>query len=350
MTKLEERKESLRQLAKLLITQKDKKGLVAIYPHLGADGDAYGASFALTKALEKLGISARTVLNEAIDLRFSYLDGETIALDWSALAESDKRTFLLEQTLSLMIDVSVMKRLDIRQEAYLAAEKKLILDHHISELENNEDIYIFPAAAASCELVYDLLYELEDITGELIIDHEIALALYTGILTDTGNFSHPNVKPHTLEIAAHLLRKEINLPRLTDHLFRLTSWEAFYAEGVLRTQVKSACEGKIRYLTVTRALLDGLEASDSAIDKMPGEMRAIEGTLVAMMLRETESGEIRVNLRSVPDLDIRVIAEHFGGGGHKNASGVTFRDCSLDEAKDKLLSKIVEYLISYEEK
>lgn len=339
------RRDRVLPLAQSILSLREQVGsIIGIYPHLRADGDAYGASFSLARVLRKLGIEAYAVLNEGVDRKFSYLEGKQFSIDWSSLTSEEQQQFIASQTMSIMVDLSVLERLEKRQEAYCAAEDRRILDHHISALENNQNIFIYPDAAASCELVFDLVLALEKLSQEKLLDHAVALGLYTGILTDTGNFSFSNVTPYTMYVGSILLSHDINLPRLTDHLFRLEPWSTFYSEGYLRTQVQSACDGKIHYLSVSKDLMSEIGAREEDIEQLPGKMRSIRGTLCSLMLRESEHGEIRGNLRSIPRIDIRQVAEKFGGGGHRNAAGFTMKGVALAEAEHRVLEVLVRFI------
>ncbi len=80
---------------------------------------------------------------------------------------------------------------------------------------------------------------------------------------------------------------------------------------------------------------------------MPGAMRDIKGCLLSLMLRETLQGQVRGNLRSENDVDVRLLAEKFGGGGHKNAAGFTLEDMTLAQAQDHILAEVEAYLTDY---
>lgn len=339
-----ERINKLAPLASSLLALGGREGPLAVYPHLNADGDALGASLGLTLVLEAAGVSAVCVLNEPIGKDFSFLPRQDKFLVWPELPEAARAELLKTQQAALMIDVSVPERLAERRQAYEACPRRFILDHHLSEKANDKSNFIFPDAAASCELGLELALALEKAAGRELLSRDAALGLYAGLLTDTGNFSYANVKPSTLAAAAKLLTYGVDLPALTDRLFRAISWTRFKFEGVLRGETREAAGGRIKYLLVPRALLEKHGAEDADVEGMPSLLRDIEGTEISLVLRETAAGTLRGNLRSEARVDVSRAAAMFGGGGHKNAAGFTITGLSLEEALPRVLKTLEEAL------
>lgn len=329
-------------LAQKLLGLRAGRGQLFIYPHLHADGDAYGSAFALCLLLERAGVSACCLLNEEIDPSFDFLPGREHVLVYPELSKAEKEALAERQAAALMIDVSTEDRLALRLPLYQRAAEHYVLDHHISELPNDESRYVFPEAAASCELAAELALVLEKESGMKLLDKDSALCLYTGILTDTGNFSYANVKPETLAAGGMLLAYGIDLPWLTDHLFRQVSWTRFRLEGALRGRTRQAAGGKITYVFVSRALLKEYGADDRDVEAMPSMLRDVKGTMISLVLRETESGTLRGNLRSQNGVDVRRIAAEWGGGGHVNAAGFTLPAADPEKTLEKLLKRLEE--------
>lgn len=338
------RMKQLAPLARKLLGLRAGEGRLIIYPHLNADGDAYGSALALTALLNKAGLKTLCLLNESPDPDYLFLPGCAEASVWPELTAAEKEQLAREQQAALMIDVSAEERLAERLPLYRAAPVHFVLDHHVSEQPNDEGHYIFPEAAASCELVTELALVLEKESGLHLLSAAEALCLYTGLLTDTGNFSYANVRPSTLAAAAELLACGIDLPALTDRLFRAISWTRYRLEGALRGRTRQAAGGRIAYLTVPRSLLTEYGAEDADVEAMPSLLRDIKGTKISLVLRETASGKLRGNLRSEAEVDVRRIAALFGGGGHVNAAGFTIEGESLEEALPKVLSCLEEAL------
>ena len=321
--------------------------LCLIYPHIRADGDAYGASLALAMAMRKIGYEVRVLLGEPLVDQFSYLPGQELLSVWPKLKEAETEVLQNRQALAVMVDLSTPDRLGKRRSLYERASQNIILDHHLSRLENDSRTYIFPDAAASCELIYDVIKSLEKAAAKPLLDRDMAVCLYSGLLTDTGAYAYNSVTPHTLEVGADLIRQGIDFPRLNSHLLMEVDWQTFYVEGLLRTQVKDLLDGKVRYLLVTKEMMQDMKAKDEQLEAMPAAMRDIKGCLLSLMLRESSKGQVRGNLRSENDVDVRLLAEKFNGGGHKNAAGFTLEGTTLIQVQDRILAEVEAYLAEY---
>ncbi len=341
---IEERREAFRPLAEDLIALRGQEGLVMIYPHLNADGDAYGSSLGLALAIRKLGISVLCIYEEEVKPEYKHLAGLSLARDWSALSAVEKKDLLSHQIMGIQIDLSVSHRLANRRDAWLAAPSRKIIDHHISDKEPDRDTYIFSEAAASCELVYHLIDALEVLEGKPFFDKEIATCLYTGLMLDTGNFCYPNVRPMTLAVAAKLLAYGVVIPDLVERHFGRISWARFQVEGALRAYTKRALGGRITYLGITPELVEAYGAGDADLEGIPGQLRNIEGTDVSIMLRQASDGSFRGNLRSQPEVDIQGFATGLGGGGHKNAAGFTLPPGDMEETLEDVVAKLTLWL------
>lgn len=339
-----ERRIALTPLAQALLALHGSDGVVAIYPHLNADGDAYGSSQGLALALQGLGLKAICVYEEAVAEGFRFLPGQELVVNWHSLSHDERAALTARQSMAIQIDVSVDHRLAERRQAYRTAPNRKILDHHVNSVANNQDNFIYTDAAASSELVYILIEALEEQSGQTLMTSAIAVCLYTGIIMDTGNFCYANVRSTTLAVAAELLKFEIDLPGLTDRLFNRISWARYLVEGALRQHTRRSADGRITYLGVSRELMEAYHASDDDLEAIPGQLRDIEGTDVALMIRQTSHGSLRGNLRSQPEIDIQEFAAELGGGGHRNAAGFTLPPADLDATLADLVARLEKKL------
>ncbi len=193
------------------------------------------------------------------------------------------------------------------------------IDHHVS----NGDLpdgprMVDPAACATGELVYDLAR-----CAGWQLTTEAALGLYVALLTDTGGFRFSNTSARTFDVAGQLLTRGLDPELIYRHVYadepegkiRLTA-------QVLETLVVEPERG-IAWVTVPPGALEhyGLEASDlDGIVELP---RSIRGVRLAMLFRQLANGRVKVSFRSVGDVDVSRLAEHFGGGGHRRAAGAS---------------------------
>jgi phosphoesterase RecJ-like protein len=177
------------------------------------------------------------------------------------------------------------------------------------------------------------------------IDTQTAEALYVGILTDTGSFRYVNTTPETHQIAARLLKFKLNAAEIYRNIYESISFsDMSLLSRILLTLDKDAT-GKIIIFQIKEQLLEGRKVHIDLSENVLNFGRLIRGCEVCVLFRELQhsAGRIRVNFRSKGKIDVNRIAQFFGGGGHKTASGCTVSG-SLQAVKRKVINKIKEQL------
>lgn len=183
-----------------------ESGAVYLYPHISVDGDAVGSVLALGLALEKAGVPFLFPLDEEIPPKLAFLPAlERISMI-SPRASEAGLSGLPRQQIALAIDCSGADRLGARREWYLQAPEQLVLDHHVSGRPAEPGYVVDTTAAATGELVHELIGIMEDKTGRQLMDQTIARLLMTAIMSDTGSFVYSNTSSRTFAIAARLMR------------------------------------------------------------------------------------------------------------------------------------------------
>lgn len=212
------------------------------------------------------------------------------------------------------------------------------IDHHISNTYYGSLNYVEPGAAATGEIVYQLLRKLS-----VTITKEIAINLYTGIVTDTGRFSYGNTTPKSLKIASELVKIGIDLVILNDTLFEQKTLPQIRLFQRALNSLEILNQGKVALLTLTKADFRETEAEASLSDGFVNYARNIDHVEAAVLLKEYSESEVKVSFRSNEWLDVNKIAHKLGGGGHVRASGCTLHD-SLPIVKKQVLTVLEEAL------
>jgi phosphoesterase RecJ-like protein len=289
---------------------------VAITTHVGADGDAIGASAALLRLMRSLGASAVFCHAEEVPGYLRWLLPEEIF------------TELPEGHDLLVVDTS---RADRAGVPVPEAGARLNLDHHEDNPFYAEYNLVNPRAAASAEIVADLYSKLG-----LPMEKEAAEAIYAGIRTDTGDFRFRNISPRAHELVADLLRAGAVPAEVHERINRRGSLEQLRIVGLSLANAERYGEALIStvdnddYARTGAGELDSKEAID--------QLRSVAGIDVVAHLREVPEGT-KGSLRS-ETVDVGEIARLFGGGGHKLAAGYTRRGMRPDEAKAELLGAL----------
>src|ERR687893_1037907 len=289
---------------------------VAVTTHVGADGDAIGASAALVSLMRALGAAAI----------FCHAEEVPIYLRWLLPEEAFRE--LPEGHDLLVVDTS---RADRAGVPVPEAGARLNLDHHEDNPLYAEVNLVNPGAAASAEIVADLYSQLGVAIGK-----EAAEALYAGIRTDTGDFRFRNISPRAHEMVADLLRAGVVPAEVHERINRRGSVEQLNIVGVSLADARRYGEVLISTVDNSDYARTGATELDSkeAID----QLRSVEGVDVVAHLREVPEGT-KGSLRS-ETVDVGEIARHFGGGGHRLAAGYTRHGTRPAEAKAELLGAL----------
>lgn len=308
--------------------KKYNKFLVTV--HTSPEGDALGSQLAFLSLLKKLGKEGIAVNEDKVPYGYDFLPGS------SSIRLLDKSSKNIDFDCFAVLDCADLKRTgDVYK---LNKDKKPVLniDHHVSN-RNFADINWVDSHASSCsEMIYKLFKKIR-----VPLDHDTALVLYTGIMTDTGSFHYSNTSSFTFKAASELLKFGIN----TASVYRNT-YENIPSCDVklllkLLGKIKFYCQGKVVGFSVSKELLKSKKPIVDLADLLLSFGRAIKGVEVVVLFKENLGlgHEVRVNLRSQGGVDVNKVASLFGGGGHKAASGCTLSG-RIKEIERKVIAAI----------
>ncbi|MEN8041179.1 MAG: bifunctional oligoribonuclease/PAP phosphatase NrnA [Actinomycetota bacterium] len=284
---------------------------IGVVGHVGPDGDALGSMIGLALAANRVGKTAVA----SFDVPF-VMPEEMSYLDQSVLVAPAE--FPTDLDVAVVVDTSVRSRVGSLAGALESAKTLVVIDHHISDGAWGDLTAIDVTAAATTELVYDLLRILG-----WSIDADVAAAIYTGIVTDTGRFQYSSTSPRTHEIASDLLSKGVVTDAIGQSLYEEAPFG--YYEVVSRVLGRAVLD-EPHGLVWSVMEPEDLESAGIAYHQTDGLIdlvRMARGTDVACLLKRKPGGTIKGSLRSRGKIDVAAIASSFGGGGHHNAAGFT---------------------------
>ena len=293
--------------------------------HTRPDGDAIGSEVALKSVLEALGKSVMAINQDEVPDNLAFLAGsETIRKPEGPIAGE----------VVIALDTANRERLGESCLESLGAGRLWVnIDHHISNEEYGDYRLIDSDAAATGEVLYGLIRELDWPIPEVARD-----ALYVALSTDTGSFQYSNTTARTHEMAADLVGRGLDVAKLTAQLYHDYP---FRRVELLQSLLKTMClteDGRIAWWTLSREVKKrvGMQAGDS--EGLIDVLRAIRGVVVCAFVEEIAEGKIRLSLRSKdPAVNVCQICAHFGGGGHALASGAR-TEGPLENAVERLLA------------
>lgn len=289
---------------------------IGISGHIRPDGDCVGAVLGLKQYLDKCLPDAqiKVFLERPSDI-FREIEGfEEINSDFPEEEDFD---------VYFALDCGA-ERLGGAEKYYQTAAKKINIDHHISNTGTGDLNYIQPQVGSTCELLYDLM-EPE------YLDSNIAMALYIGIIHDTGVFQYSNTTPATLEKGAKLISYGFDFPRLIQETFYQKTYVQAQIMGRALMESIRFLDGKCIVSVVDRKTMEFYHVGPKDMDGIVSQLRNIAGIDCAIFMYETDTLEYKVSMRSNEKVNVAEVASYFGGGGHARAAGCTmkgtFHDC-----------------------
>lgn len=289
---------------------------IGISAHIRPDGDAIGSCMALYLYLKK-------AVPEAIVKLFLETPPDCFG-HLKYLGEIDS-TYEWEEAFDIFFALDAASdRLGKAEAFFNNAKKKINIDHHISNANGCGDVnMVKPQAGSTAEVLFTLF-------SEQYLDEDIATALYTGIIHDTGVFQYSNTTPETMQIGAKLISYGFPFSRIIE--------ESFYQKTYLQNQILGrALMESIRFMDgrcivscVDRKMMEFYNALPSDLDGIVNQLRNIKGVHCAIFMYETGLMEYKVSMRSDEMVNVSKVASYFGGGGHVRAAGCTMRGTMYD--------------------
>ena len=283
----------------------------AIAGHINPDGDCVGSTAALYLYIRKNfpWIDVKLYLEQPKD-ELMFLPGLCDAIFERPNPE--------KKDIFVTCDVSAIDRIGQAEELFGLADHTLCIDHHVSNPHFAEKNLVDPEASSCAEVLYYLMDEEK-------IDSNIAEALYTGIIHDSGVFQYQNTRPETLEAAASLLRKGVPFNEIIDDSFNKRTYLQNRILGYVLCGSRLYADGKIVAGSVTNSEMDRFGATKKDLDIIVSQLRLTKGVEAAVFVYQTGTEEFKVSLRSNSYLDVASVAACFGGGGHVRAAGCTIK-------------------------
>ena len=326
----ETRREIIERMGKAL----DGATTAVLSTHVNADGDGCGSEAALAMLLAQRGITARIVNPTPWPEMFGFL--------LSDVREESRRGAgaLGKADLLIVLDISDIRRLGTLAEPVRKMRgPRLVIDHHVPGEEPPGDIVLADTdACATGELVYDFARVLG-----LEITAEIARALYTAILTDTGGFRFSNTSPRCHAIAGELLSAGVDPEEMYRRIYASVPVGRLHLlRDALHTLEVDEGIG-LAWISLPAGVMEKYALRSEELDGIAEHPRSIAGTRMAIFFRDLGHGQVKVSFRSAGAVDVNRFAKRFGGGGHAKAAGALISG-TLDAVRDRVLEAAREYL------
>lgn len=292
-----------------------------IIPHRNPDGDAMGSTLALCSFLKKMNCNATVISpNEAPSF-----------LDWLPNFESvvffnnenEKALNLIDKAdLIFTLDFNDFSRTGSDMEAVLNKQKAtyVMIDHHQQPSDYAKFTYSDTSMSSTCEMVYHFIDHLGELT---LIDESIAVCIYTGILTDTGQFKYPNTTAKTHKIAAHLMELGVDHFSIHQKIYDTNDLSKLELLGSCLSTMEVIDNHKTAILKLSSEELEKHHYKKGDTEGLVNYGLSLKGIVFSVIFIEhREENIIKISFRSQGDFSVNEFARaHFHGGGHTNAAG-----------------------------
>lgn len=284
---------------------------IGVFSHTRPDGDALGSQIALCIWLEALGKKVYAFNPDPFPPNLEWMQSffPVQVPDQQSVGECDAYLFL---------DGNKLDRFgEIASQLDQTSRPRYLIDHHPDPEMHYDEGILRPGTSSTAELVYDLIGTESSVS----ISPEIAKALYTGIITDTGSLRFDSVRPRTHRVVADLLELgEFSPPLIHEAVYDNNELRHLKLLGAALKKIELFNDNQLATMSVTQAMLDEAGCTYADLEGFVVYPLSLKETKAAFLLYEKD-GRIKLSLRSKSSLDVNKLARNFEGGGHPKAAG-----------------------------
>jgi len=283
----------------------EKNENIILTAHVNPDGDAVGSGLGLFLALKEnyKNKNIRFVLQDSIPYTLIFLDSATR----DRTGETGKN---------------------------IESKTTINIDHHISNPEYGDIACVITYSSSTSEIIYNFIKYME-----YKFSLSVAEALYLGLVNDTGNFSHSNVKVGTMQMATDLISMGVNNNYIVTNFLNSNSYQTLKMMGEALKNFIFYPEKKLSYYYLDHETMKKYNARKEDTEGIVEKILSYYEASVSLFLREEADGKIKGSMRSKYEINVNEVASLFGGGGHYKAAGFS-SNLSANEILEIILKNI----------
>ena len=300
---------------------------ILLIPHQNADGDALGSVCGLFEYLLSTGIETRIFCLTPVSPRFAFLKHtEKITTDQNIFL--DKNVDLI-----IVVDSGDLEYAGILSLVKNHAATIVNIDHHPTNKQFGHHNLVITTASSTSEIIYHFLRQLH-----ARLNHRLATALLTGIITDTDNFTNSASSESAMAAAGDLIRHGGNLNLINTYTVRNKSVNLLHLWGEVLNRLDKHVQLDMVYTYITQADLNKHQVNENESEGIANFLNNLDEGKMALILKETSDGKIKGSFRTTKDdVDVSALAKKMGGGGHKKAAGFSVVG-TINEVLEKILA------------
>jgi len=295
---------------------------VLISTHVSPEGDALGSALALAHALRGMGKEALVVNRDPVPRLLDFLPAHGL---YRRVDRPDEGYDVL-----VVVDCGDLERTALFHER----RPSLIIniDHHITNKQFGQINWVDPGAAATAEMIAALLGDLH-----VGVSKEIALCLYTALMTETGSFKYSNTSPAVFRLAAELAERGVRPAWVSHQIYERNTVNRLKLLGAVLERMEVSADRTVAWVTIPADVFARTGTTAEDAEDFVNYPRSLTETEVAILLRDAEPGRVKVSFRASGEVDVAAIASQFGGGGHRKAAG-----CTVAGTIDTVRPRVIE--------
>lgn len=312
---------------------------IVITCHISPDGDAIGSSLGLAHVLSDIGKNVKVITPDMPPKNLMFLPGAKDIVVYTKYEEFATR-LIDKADVIFALDYNDLKRVDrLGQYIEQSRGEKVMIDHHLFPGNFARVVISNPEVSSTSMLIFRVLCRLELYP---LISREAAMCIYTGMMTDTGNFSYNSNDPDLYIVISELLKKGVDKDMIYSRVFNSNTESRLRLNGyAIDQKMKIFPEHRAALISLSRAELNQYHYQKGDTESLVNVPLSIPDIVYSFFIRE-ESDYIKVSARSKGDFAVNEICERcFNGGGHKNAAGGEFYG-TLSECEQMFLSTLDE--------
>jgi len=315
----------------------DRSSRFVLTTHLNPDGDGIGSECALALFLASKGKEVVILNPHETPWNYKFLES---LFPVSLFEPSRHESTVREADAIIVLDINHLGRLGALAEyVRKSPAKKVCIDHHLDPEEFADLAILDDSSAATAQILYRLLKALDP----SFVTQPIATALYAAIMTDTGSFRFPKTDASVHRMVADLLEHGADPTAVYQEVYEHGPLNRLRLLGAMLAEMKTACDGRVVYMVVTRDLFRQTETGEVDTDAFVPYTLSVLGAQIGLMFSELPDC-VKVSFRSKGDIPINELAKRFGGNGHRNAAGARITGLPLQEVISRILRDVERFV------
>ena len=298
--------------------------------HVRPDGDGLGSMLALADVLQRQGKAVQMTVASKLPPRYDFLDPDKRVREFVPPGDDYRGAGA-----AVVLDTGTWNQLgDFGTFLRTLHVPRAVIDHHLTQDDLNAVRLVDVTAEATGRLVHEAIAALGGPLPE-----QAAHALFVALAMDTGWFRHSNTTPATFRLAAQLVEAGARPTAAYECLFEHNTLGRMKLTGLILERLQLAHGGRVAYTEIRRGDYEATGARPQDSEDLVNYTRGLAGVEVGLFFMEQPRGGVKVSFRSQARVDVARVAEAFGGGGHRLASGAIVEG-TLSEVRNRVLAAV----------